>query len=126
MTARRAICTAAVAMTGLAGCASPAETPPAASAPTQPPASVEPTRPAQGANDKIKDPAWMVGTVTAGGSGPCYGLLTDDGTRYALHSTTGTTLTEGARMRVKTERTQVRIFCGPGKLVEMTAAEPVR
>jgi hypothetical protein len=122
MTRTRAICVAAAILAGLAGCASPEETPPAAS----PSVSAEPSRPAQAANDKVKDPAWVVGTVTTGGAGPCYGLLADDGTQYALHSAAGTALTEGARMRVKTERAQVRIFCGQGKLVEMTAAEPLR
>ena len=29
------------------------------------------------------------GRVTKGGSGPCYGLVTDDGKQYALHSTAG-------------------------------------
>jgi hypothetical protein len=32
----------------------------------------------------------------------------------------------GARMRVQTRPALVRIYCGPGKLVEMTRAEPLR
>ena len=29
----------------------------------------------------------VAGRVTRGGSGPCYGLVTEDGTEYAMHST---------------------------------------
>jgi hypothetical protein len=79
-----------------------------------------------GPSDQIKDTAWVVGTVTTGGSGPCYGLTTDDGTQYALHAADGTKLVKGVRMRVETRPALVRIDCGPGKLVEMTAAEPLR
>jgi hypothetical protein len=76
--------------------------------------------------DQIRPPGYVVGTVTAGGSGPCYELSTDDGTRYALHASGGTTLVKGARMRVTIKPAVARIWCGPGKLVEMTAAEPLR
>jgi hypothetical protein len=117
MTAKRAICLLLV--TFLAGCASPAPvTAPSPSAISRPPS--EPT-------DRIRDTAgWVVGTVTAGGSGPCYGLVTDDGKQYALHSAAGTTLTKGARMRVRTEPAKARISCGAGKSVEMLTAEPLR
>jgi hypothetical protein len=97
----------------LAGCAQPA----AAPAPSEPPKTP---------SDQIKPPGYVVGTVTAGGSGPCYELSTDDGTRYALHAADGTTLVKGARMRVTIKPALARIWCGPGKLVEMTAAEPLR
>jgi hypothetical protein len=68
----------------------------------------------------------VVGTPTIGGTGPCYGLETDEGTPYALYSTAGTNLTKGTRMRITTKAAKVKIYCGPGKLVEMTAAEPLR
>jgi hypothetical protein len=68
----------------------------------------------------------VVGTITTGGTGPCYGLETDEGTQYALYSTAGTSLTRGTRVRINTRMAKVKIYCGPGKLVEMTAAEPLR
>ena len=125
---KRAICLVAVASLGLAACDSPAASPdavPSASVESRRPAS-DPRDPPRDPSDRIKDTSWVVGTVTDGGSGPCYGLTTDDGTRYALHSTDGTTLVKGQRMRIRTERAKVRIDCGAGKLVEMVAAEPLR
>jgi hypothetical protein len=136
-----AVCLAAVVGTaGLAGCADPSSGSPdsfvssgAAAAPataaSPPAASPSPSagdsRPPKDPTDQTKNTKWVVGTVTTGGSGPCYSLLTDDGTAYALHSADGAKLVKGVRMRVKTETARVRIHCGPGKLVEMTAAEPV-
>jgi hypothetical protein len=120
MATKRAICLLLVM--GLSGCAAPA---PGAASPS-PAGTAESGRPPRDPTDRIKDTAWVVGTVTAGGSGPCYSLVTDDGTRYALHSTDGTSLVKGVRMRIRTERAKVRADCGAGKLVEMVAAEPLR
>lgn len=92
----------------------------------QPSAAPAPSRPPKTPSDQIKSPGYVVGTVTAGGSGPCYELSTDDGTRYALHASDGTTLVKGTRMKVTIKPAVARIWCGPGKLVEMTAAEPLR
>jgi hypothetical protein len=103
-----------VAVLLLAGCAA-----------QQPAASPAPSRPPKTPSDQIKDPGYVVGTVTAGGSGPCYELSTDDGTRYALHSARGTTLVKGARMRVTIKPAVAKIWCGPGRPVEMTAASPL-
>jgi hypothetical protein len=103
-------------LAGLAGCAEPVAAP-APSPPSSPPKTP---------SDQIKPLGYVVGTVTAGGSGPCYELSTDDGTRYALHSSGGTNLVKGARMRVTIKPAVAKIACGPGKLVEMTAAEPLR
>jgi hypothetical protein len=102
------------------------------SAPVSSPSAVLPTidrrpsGPPLDPSDQIKKTSWVVGTVTTGGSGPCYALVTDDGTKYALHAADGTKLVKGARMRIKTQTARVRIYCGPGTLVEMVAAEPVR
>ncbi|MFI5894286.1 hypothetical protein ACIA5D_29715 [Actinoplanes sp. NPDC051513] len=85
-----------------------------------------PTAPPNGPTDQNKPTGWIVGTVTAGGTGPCYGLETDDGVQYALHSTAGTRLDRGARVRVKGTPSRLRINCGPGKLLDMTVAEPLR
>jgi hypothetical protein len=156
MTARRSVVVVAALALGLSGCAAPSgspssalplsaepsaavispdlSAPPAApsslpAAPSSSPAASRPSRsstPPREPTDKIKKTTWVVGTVTTGGSGPCYSLTTDDGTAYALHNATGTTLVKGARMRVRTEPATVRISCGPGKLVEMTGAELLR
>ena len=96
----------------------------ASSAPIVPPNLTK--SPPNDPTDLQKPYPWIVGTVTAGGTGPCYGLETDEGQQYALHSTAGTRLETGARIRIKTTPARVRIDCGPGKLLEMTAAEPVR
>ncbi|GAA0524437.1 hypothetical protein GCM10010172_01080 [Paractinoplanes ferrugineus] len=79
--------------------------------------------PPNGPTDQIKKTDWVVGTVTGDSSGPCYGLETDDGTQYALHSTAGTKLVKGRRMRIKTAPMLVRMYCGPGTHREMVAAE---
>jgi hypothetical protein len=54
------------------------------------------------------------GRVTKGGSGPCYGLVTDDEVQYALHSTAGIKLEEGTYVRVKVAPLRLKIYCGPG------------
>jgi len=103
-----------------AGCASSQHVNPAEAIP---PGSV--SHPPRGFTDNDKPTGWIVGTVTAGGTGPCYGLSTDDGIGYALHSTAGTRLDKGARIRVQGAPAKIRIDCGPGQLLEMTAAEPL-
>jgi hypothetical protein len=85
-----------------------------------------PSGPPRGPTDTIKKTSWVVGTVTVGGDGPCYRLVTDDGVKYALHATTGTTLTKGTRVEVNTAPSRLKIYCGPGKLVEMLAVKPLR
>lgn len=61
----------------------------------------------------------VAGRVTRGGSGPCYGLITDDGQEYALHSTAGVTLTEGKYVRVRFASMTAGVDCGPGRHVAM-------
>jgi len=85
-----------------------------------------PSGPPSEPTDNDKPTGWIVGTVTAGGTGPCYGLVTDEGVPYALHSTAGLRLEKGSRVRVKGTPAKIRIYCGPGELLEMTAAEPLR
>jgi len=91
--------------------------------PTTPhlPTLTEPTGPPRDPTDQIKKTNIIVGTVTRGGSGPCYGLQTDDGVEYALYSSRGETLTRGTRVTVRTRSTSRRIDCGPGRLVEIAA-----
>jgi hypothetical protein len=132
MTTKRIFCSTALLIAGLAGlsgCASdPAaqSAPPASASPAPLPTLTRPKLPPSEPTDQLQINDWMVGTVLVGGSGPCYSLITDDGTRYALHAADGTQLIKGSRVRVRTAPAKVRISCGPGELVEMTAAEPLR
>jgi hypothetical protein len=75
--------------------------------------------------DNRPETGWVVGMVTRGGTGPCYGLISDEGNRYALYNAEGITLKDKARVRVKVETTLLKIYCGPGDLMAMTAAEPI-
>ncbi len=75
--------------------------------------------------DNLPETGWVAGMVTRGGKGPCYGLTADDGTRYALYNADGIELKEKARVKVKLETALVKIYCGPGSLMSMVAAEPI-
>jgi len=56
----------------------------------------------------------IAGRVTRGGSGPCYGVVTDDGTEYALYGTGAGTLQVGSHVRVTIAPLLLKISCGPG------------
>jgi hypothetical protein len=66
---------------------------------------------------------WIAGRVIQGGSGPCYGLETDDGVVYALYSDAGIALETGAVVRVQVEPLLIQVSCGPGRPVRMLKAE---
>jgi hypothetical protein len=103
----------------------PADSP----SPTNPaalPTVTRATAPPDGPTDAIKKTDIVVGTVTRGGSGPCYGVQTDDGTQYALYSAKGESLVRGTRVKVRTKPTRLRIDCGGGTFLEMTALELMR
>jgi len=87
-------------------------TPPANST-TPPPTGPTPTGPPNKPTDTVA-PGWVVGTVMAASGGPCYGLVTDDGKEYALHSSDGFTVRKGERYRVRVARLALKIYCGPG------------
>jgi hypothetical protein len=59
----------------------------------------------------------VTGYVTRGGTGPCYGLVDDDGVEYALHSTAGLQLDEGTYIRARIARHAPETSCGPGRNV---------
>jgi len=101
--------------------ADPSGTPPLSSTPppTLRPASKPPKTPSD------QQPDWIAGRVTRGGSGPCYGLETDDGTRYAMYSADGFTLDEGSVVRVRVAPLLLRIYCGPGQHVRIVELETV-
>jgi hypothetical protein len=108
---------------------SPATSPsagvPSSAGPTGLPTITKPGKPPKKPTDDLPETGWVAGMVTRGGSGPCYGLTADDGTEYALYSGDGIKLVTGDRAKVKLEPTLLKIYCGPGKLMAMTAAEPI-
>ncbi|WBB65408.1 hypothetical protein [Micromonospora sp. WMMD812] len=60
-------------------------------------------------------PAGLVsGHITRGGRGPCYGLVAEDGTEYALHGPDAGELRAGTFVTLRLTPTRVRIDCGPG------------
>lgn len=83
-------------------------------------------KPPKEPTDQQPNTGWVAGMVTRGGKGPCYGLIADDGQRYALYSTAGTEMTQGDRVKVQLETTPIRIYCGPGTLMAMTDYEPIK
>ncbi|HWS31603.1 MAG TPA: hypothetical protein VN408_02555 [Actinoplanes sp.] len=83
-------------------------------------------KPPKEPTDSLPETGWVAGMVTIGGKGPCYGLISDDGKRYALYGTAGTELAKGDRVKVKLETTRIKIYCGPGTLMSMTASEPIQ
>jgi hypothetical protein len=59
----------------------------------------------------------VVGRVVSGGSGPCYGVETDDGKLYAVHSTTAGELAVGTTVRVTIGPAPTDVDCGGGQPV---------
>jgi hypothetical protein len=64
-------------------------------------------------------PSWVVGTITRGGSGPCYGLKGEDGVDYAVYSATSHKLNKGQRIRTKLIPGSTPKSCGTGRPVTM-------
>jgi hypothetical protein len=87
--------------------------PPLSSSP--PPAATPPTAPPQSPSDPRPAKDVLVGRVTRGGTGPCYGLETDEGKQYALYNADGMSLAVGATVRVETAPMMLKINCGPGE-----------
>ncbi|WP_175440077.1 hypothetical protein [Micromonospora nigra] len=56
----------------------------------------------------------VAGRIIRGGSGPCYGLLTDDGVEYALHGPGAGELATGAVVALKVTAPLTDVDCGPG------------
>ncbi|MFC0507586.1 hypothetical protein [Micromonospora costi] len=54
------------------------------------------------------------GFVTRGGDGPCYGMVAEDGTEYALHGPDVGELRTGSFVTLRLTTLQARIDCGPG------------
>jgi hypothetical protein len=111
-----------VAVLLLAGCAGDqagdggaVSEPPLSSSP--PPTATPPTAPPQSPSDPRLGKDVLVGRVTRGGSGPCFGLETDAGKKYALYSTETLTLKVGETIRVEWAPLRLKIDCGEGEHV---------
>jgi hypothetical protein len=84
-----------------------------------------PTRPPDEPTDRIR-PHVIGGHLTRGGSGPCYGLVTDDGVEYALYGRDAGTLAKGARVLVTIAPLQLRIDCGSGRPASIVKITEIR
>jgi hypothetical protein len=73
--------------------------------------------------DIVRSPGWIEGTITRGGSGPCYGLVTFDGVAYAMYSDKGTKLAKGDHIKAELTPAKLRIDCGAGIPVSMGAIQ---
>ncbi|MBG6057410.1 hypothetical protein RCH16_000602 [Cryobacterium sp. MP_M5] len=82
--------------------------------PTMSPSAKPPKEPSD-----LQGAAWRAGTVTVGGTGPCYGFLTDDGAILALYSEAGLDLTPGAKLTVQVSPASFTADCGPGLLMRL-------
>ena len=104
--------------TSPSGAPSPSPSGPYNSVPTGP----APSKPAgipKTPTDDIPSPGWIEGTVTRGGTGPCYGLVTFDGVAYAMHSIKGIKLVKGEHIRAELTPAKLRIDCGEGITVSL-------
>jgi hypothetical protein len=90
---------------------------------TVPPSQRPPSRPPKTPTDV--PPGWIVGTVTKGGTGPCYGMETDEGKLYALYGGGGVALERGSKVRVRVEPLKLKIYCGPGLHVHILEIKQV-
>ncbi|MBW6437710.1 hypothetical protein KZ829_28640 [Actinoplanes hulinensis] len=111
----------------------PSEAPPSEAPSPEAPSSTEPLptitltkKPPKEPTDPQPSTGWLAGMVTRGGKGPCYGMIADDGQRYALYSTAGVELAKGDRINARLETTMLRIYCGPGTLMAMTEVERIK
>jgi hypothetical protein len=132
----RTVAVAAMAITLIAGCAEDAQkegvsmsTP--ATPSDRPTSSIPPAAPESPSQPPTtpSDPSprdLIAGRVVRGGSGPCYGVETDDGTLYAVHSGTHEDLAVGTTVRVKISATPSGVDCGAGRPVDASWIEIVR
>jgi hypothetical protein len=91
---------------------------------TVPPSQRPPSRPPKTPTNDVP-PGWIVGTVTKGGTGPCYGMETDEGKLYALYGGGGVVLERGSKVRVRVEPLKLKIYCGPGLHVNILEIKQV-
>ncbi|MER7888720.1 hypothetical protein ABTX15_02725 [Micromonospora sp. NPDC094482] len=77
--------------------------------PTLRPPAVKPSPPTD-----LRPASLVSGHITRGGRGPCYGLVAEDGTEYALHGPNAGELRPGSFVTLRLTPTLARIACGPG------------
>ncbi|MET8153083.1 hypothetical protein ACIBSW_25685 [Actinoplanes sp. NPDC049668] len=90
------------------------------------PTGAPPSRPAgipKTPTDIVHSAGWTEGTITRGGSGPCYGMVTFDGVAYAMYSDTEIKLSEGDHIRARLTPAKLRIDCGEGIPVSVGAVQ---
>lgn len=88
------------------------------------PTGAPPSRPAgipKTPTDIVHPSGWIEGTITRGGTGPCYGMVTFDGVTYAMYSDTGVKLAEGDHIQARLTPAKQRISCGDGIPVSLGA-----
>ncbi len=78
----------------------------------------QPTRGTTGPSDELTG-LWVIGTVTRGGTGPCYGLATDDGRELALYANGAGSLIEGDRIRARVIVPVQPADCGSGEAMNL-------
>ncbi len=89
---------------------------------TDPPTSRPPPSPPPTPSGVVP-PEWIVGTVTKGGTGPCYGMRPDEGKLYALYGGGGVALEVCSKVRMRVEPLKLKIYCGPGQHVAILEIE---
>ena len=104
----------------------PATPPPSAQATSpeaRPPLSstrlptMKPAKPPKTPTDLVPTDV-IAGVVARGGSGPCYGIIDQDGTEFAVYSTAGLALRKGTTVRVRFQQPTRTIDCGAGRPIE--------
>ncbi|MCM0675870.1 hypothetical protein NCC78_14400 [Micromonospora phytophila] len=88
--------------------------------PTMGPPTVGPDKPSD-----LRRANVLTGRITRGGSGPCYGLVTDDGREYALHGVDKGTFVTGTWVKVTTGPADAATDCGPGTPAGIVKISPV-
>ena len=136
----RTLTATVLVLTGLTACSAGAPVAQGTSVPVPPSASASPAVPSPSGpfnsvptgpapskpagipktpTDIVRSPGWIEGTITRGGSGPCYGLVTFDGVAYAVYSDQGVELTRGDHIKAELTPAKLRINCGAGIPVSM-------
>ncbi|HEY7273004.1 MAG TPA: hypothetical protein VH502_09745 [Actinoplanes sp.] len=79
--------------------------------------TMKPAKPPKTPTDLVPTDV-VLGVVTRGGTGPCYGIVDQDGTAYAVHSSAGLSLREGMTVRVKYQQPTRTFDCGAGHPIQ--------
>ncbi|MGB2568795.1 hypothetical protein ACPFP2_10135 [Micromonospora citrea] len=88
--------------------------------PTLPPAPAIPKTPTDSRRTDV-----LAGRIVRGGSGPCYGLVTDDGREYALYGAGMGSYGTGTTVKVTISSAVPRMDCGPGIPASIVKISPV-